>query len=138
LGQIVNWAYFAHTDADFDWDKWEWTPTNAKLTFNKLYANTAIRCDVMLDALTSTNGALCAAIYVDGQNRMAQGLAGAPAQSGQAGVITFGFSNAFGGELAAGKHEFALWVAVQDSSKVTFVTTQLGIQCYEILLPTQR
>jgi hypothetical protein len=133
LGQIVNWVYWPHPTTDFVWNKNQWTPSNAAIVFHKLYAGTAVKCDVMLDAETTTTGAVFAGLFVDGANVMAQGLAGAPAQPRQKGLITFGFSNLFG--LTAGNHNFVLEVSVEDGSTVSFTTTELGIQCYEMVLP---
>lgn len=134
-GQIVSWFYFPAQSQNFTWNQYVWTPTNLVAKTNKLYANTIYRCDVMFDALTVTNGAVFAALAVDGTRRFSQAVAGAPVQPGGIkGVITFGFSNVVGG-LAAGSHTFSMQVAVQDGSSVTFLSTEVGIQCYETLLP---
>jgi len=137
LGQIVNWKFIPQPSVDFNWGQNAWTPSNASMVFNKLYNDSVIRCDVMLDAETTTTGAVYAGLFVEGNNRMAQALTGAPTQPSEKGLITLGFSNLIGG-LAAGNHNFVVNVAVEDNSTVTFLTTELGIQCYVMLLPRQR
>jgi len=89
----------------------------------------------MVDAMTTTTGRVSVGLFVDEIGYAEQSLAGAPATPhAYDGIITFGFSHTMGG-FNAGSHDFAIYVAVADGSAVTFITTETGVQCFEILLP---
>ena len=126
-GQIVNWAYFPHATQNFPTYSKDWTPTNGVMGFHKLYADTLVRCDVMVDAWTSTSGRVSVGLFVDGQPRAEQSLSGA------GGFLTFGFGYAV--NLTKGDHLFVIEASVGDGSLVTVDTKELGIQCYEVMLP---
>jgi len=136
---IINWAQFPAATSDFLYDRNKWTPSNQALTFHKLNDLSVVHCDIMLDALTSTSGSVYAGIFVDGVNRASQALAGAPATvAGEPGIITFAFSNLVGGLGRAGYYNLIIEVAVEDNSLVTFLTTEMGGQCYELMLPPRQ
>jgi hypothetical protein len=127
MGQIVNWAYFPHAARNFPTYSKDYTPTNGVMGFHKLYADTMVRCDVMVDAWTSSSARVSVGLFVDGVPRAEQSLSGA------GGFITFGFG--YGFKLTAGDHLFVIEAASGDGSLVTVDTKELGVQCAEIMMP---
>jgi len=131
LGQIVNWNSFRPPSADFVSSSGEWTKSNLEMTFHKLYDNTRIHCDVMVDALTPTNNRVSIGLFTDDDTSgVEQSLAGAPNNE-----ITFAYSFDSYRVTHAGYHNLYIYTAVSDGKPVTFVSRYALITCFERARP---
>ncbi len=126
-GEIVGFAVVPHPAENFPTTSPAWTPTNAEMTFTKRYDTSAIKCDTMVDAWTSSAGRVSVGLWVDGGIEDQE-----ESLSGAGGFVTFAFTQAV--YLPKGPHDYTVYASVGDGSLMTVDTTEVGIQCYEMFL----